>query len=78
VLTKQTHIGIIIRKHRQRLMVSQEALAQMANMDRTYISMLERGQASPTLKTLFFIANALATRPSQLISELEELDVVGD
>lgn len=38
---------------------NQESLALVAGLDRTCISMLERVEACPTLKTLFLLANSL-------------------
>ena len=39
--------------------LSQEALALAAEVDRTYVSQLERGVANPSLQILFRIAKAL-------------------
>lgn len=39
--------------------LSQEALAFAAEVDRTYVSQLERGIANPSLLILFRIAKAL-------------------
>ena len=50
---------------------SQEKLAQITGLDRTYISLLERGQRQPTLKTLFRICGAIEIKPSDFISEIE-------
>jgi transcriptional regulator with XRE-family HTH domain len=43
------------------------------NLDRTFISMLERGVRGPTLDTVFSVARALKTRPSKLVSMVENL-----
>jgi transcriptional regulator with XRE-family HTH domain len=42
-----------------------------ADLDRTYISGIERGTRNPTVKSILTIAEALATRPSRLISAAE-------
>ena len=39
--------------------LSQEALALMAEVDRTYVSQLERGVANPSLQILCRLASAL-------------------
>jgi len=39
--------------------LSQEALALSANVDRTYVSQLERGVANPSLQVLFRLAQVL-------------------
>jgi len=43
-----------------------------ADLDRTYISGIERGVRNPTLKSIRRIAKALGTRPSRLIGMAEE------
>ena len=50
---------------------SQEKLAQITALDRTYISLLERDQRQPTLKTLFRICEAIGIKPSDFISQIE-------
>jgi transcriptional regulator with XRE-family HTH domain len=37
---------------RQQRGLSQEGMADLCNLDRTYISRLERGHTSPTLRTI--------------------------
>ncbi len=39
--------------------LSQEELAALAGLDRSYISLIERGKKSPTVNTLLRIADAL-------------------
>lgn len=68
------NIGIIIHKHRKLKCLSQEALASNSNVHRTYVSQLERGAKSPTLKTLNRIARALGVKLSILIIEAENID----
>lgn len=60
--------GRVLREYRERSALSQEDLAAAAQVDRTYISMLERGTRQPTLETLFRIANALDVAPSTLVA----------
>ena len=47
--------------------MSQEEVAERASVDRTYISILERGLKSPTLETLGKICAALGTLPERVI-----------
>ena len=49
--------------------LSQEELADMAGIDRTYVSLLERGQYSATIDILERIAVALGVRPADLLRE---------
>lgn len=52
--------------------MSQEALADEANVHRTYVSMLERGVSNPTLSVIFDLAEALETTMASLMREIEE------
>jgi transcriptional regulator with XRE-family HTH domain len=60
-------LGDIIRSRRESLGLSQETLAFECGLHRTYISQLERGQKSPTLRVLFLIANALEMPPDEIV-----------
>ncbi|MDQ4144138.1 MAG: helix-turn-helix transcriptional regulator [Actinomycetota bacterium] len=51
--------------------MSQEALAHACARHPTYISLLERGKNSPSLKTLFLLAEALRCRPSEIVRDVE-------
>lgn len=64
--------GVLLRELRTKAAFSQEQLAHDAGLDRTYISMLERGLRQPSLKTIFAISKVLRTAPSKLVAELEE------
>lgn len=50
---------------------SQEALALEMQMDRTYISALERGNPNPTLRTMCRLSRALDVTMSQLMRRIE-------
>ncbi|MBO8129617.1 MAG: helix-turn-helix transcriptional regulator [Peptococcaceae bacterium] len=65
--------GIALRKHRKALLLSQEELAHRCELDRTFISLLERGQRKPTLNTIFTISKSLNIKASELIQEVELL-----
>jgi len=65
-------IGDVLREKREKLAVSQEEVAARAGVDRTYISILERGLKSPTVDTLEKICAALGTLPEHLIEEARE------
>lgn len=68
----ETAFGVILKDLRKQKNISQEKLAEFCNLDRTYISLLERGQRQPTLTTIFKIAEALEIKPSQLILKVQE------
>lgn len=65
-------LGAVLRKHRLLANLTQEQLAFEAGLERSYISMLERGLNVPTVTTLFAIANALNCSPSTLLAEVEQ------
>ncbi|KUJ74571.1 hypothetical protein AVO42_04010 [Thiomicrospira sp. XS5] len=52
--------------------VSQQKLALDANLDRTYISLLERGLRQPTITTLFQLAEALEVPVEELIQKTHQ------
>ncbi|WP_076398559.1 helix-turn-helix transcriptional regulator [Rhizobium sp. RU33A] len=60
-----------LRKMRQAKGLSQEELAHRANVDRTYVSSLERAVYSPTIEVLEKLARALGSRPEDLIKSAE-------
>ncbi len=64
-------LGQVIRERRQSKNLSQEALAEIADFDRTYISLLERGVRNPSFTNLCRIAAALGTTPSELIEGIQ-------
>ena len=66
----------VLKSLRMKNKLSQEELAFQSNLDRTYISMLERGIHLPTIPTLFALAKALQINASDFI-RLVELDLNG-
>ena len=63
----------VIGNPEQGLTLSQEALALKANVDRTFVSQIERGIRQPTLTTLCKLAGALEIQPSTLIVRVERM-----
>lgn len=47
--------------------ISQEELADRANLHRTYISSVERAQRNVTLENIFALAQALGAEPAALL-----------
>jgi transcriptional regulator with XRE-family HTH domain len=62
-----TELGDVIRSTRLQLGLSQEALAADAELDRSYVGGIERGEHNLTLLNLQKIAKALQTKPSVLL-----------
>ena len=48
-----------VKRRRKELGLSQEELADMAEIDRTYASQIERGVANPSLEVLYRVARSL-------------------
>ena len=67
----QQAFGEVLRRLRLAAGLSQEQLALNCGLDRTFISLLERGLRQPTLTTLFVLAETLQIRPSKLIAAVE-------
>lgn len=65
--------GKVLRELRVANNISQEKLAEYCDLDRTYISLLERGLRQPTITTIFKLAKALKISPSALIEKVEHL-----
>jgi transcriptional regulator with XRE-family HTH domain len=59
--------GRRIRQLRAKRQLSQEALAAKADIDRAFLSGIERGVENPTLFTIQAIADALETRIGKLM-----------
>lgn len=59
--------GNKLRKERMKRNLSQEQLAELADVHRTYIGMLERAEKNVTLKNLEKIAKALNMKLSKLV-----------
>jgi transcriptional regulator with XRE-family HTH domain len=63
-----SRFGLNVRRRREAAGLSQEALAEKAELDRTYISGIERGVRNPTLLSAARVASALKTTLSQLVN----------
>ncbi|WP_020650188.1 helix-turn-helix domain-containing protein [Solimonas variicoloris] len=64
-----TAFGAVLRLARTKVGLSQEALALACDMDRTYISMLERGERQPTLGTVFALSEQLGVTAESLVAQ---------
>jgi transcriptional regulator with XRE-family HTH domain len=53
--------------------ISQEALALDAELDRTFISMLERGQRQPSLSSIISLSASLNLSPQELVKRTMEV-----
>lgn len=64
-------LGKTIRDRRMQLGLSQEALAERADLHRTYVGGVERGERNVSLENIVRIAHALQIVPSQLLERIE-------
>ena len=65
--------GDALKELREERGLSQEAAALTCGIDRSYYGKLERAAKTPTLRTLWKIADGLETRPSDLLARTERL-----
>ena len=65
----QKAFGMVLRQVRTSRGLSQQDLALESDLDRTYISLLERGLRQPTLTTLIALASALDRDAAGLVTE---------
>ncbi|WP_083490012.1 helix-turn-helix domain-containing protein [Stenotrophomonas daejeonensis] len=63
----QKAFGEALREVRAGRGLSQQDLALESELDRTYISLLERGLRQPTITTLIALADALDVDPTILV-----------
>ena len=71
---KNVHLvafGLAVRAVRQRLGISQEELALAAELDRSYLGSVERGEANLALINMVRIAMALNTNVELLMKEAQ-------
>jgi len=66
--------GKVLRVVRTEAGLTQEQLALAAGVDRSFVSMVERGVNQPTIRMIFRFASALGVAPSRLV-ELTEVEV---
>jgi transcriptional regulator with XRE-family HTH domain len=64
-------LGNALREARLKAELTQEELALRAGVDRTFISILERGLQSPTVDMLIRLARAMDIRASDILRRIE-------
>lgn len=63
--------GAVVRSTRLAAGIAQEQLAHQADLERSYLGRIERGQSQPTLFVVLKIAAALGLQGAELVSEME-------
>jgi transcriptional regulator with XRE-family HTH domain len=64
-------VGSVICDFRKRKGISQEVLSGLADIGRTHLSAIERGERKPTLETLYRLCNALDVKMTDVVKEIE-------
>jgi transcriptional regulator with XRE-family HTH domain len=65
--------GWNVRRWREEKGLTQESLAERANLDPTYISGIERGIRNPSVLSVIRIAKALGVTASKLLEKVDDL-----
>ena len=60
-------VGKNVRKYREKKGISQEALADLAGLHRTYITKVEQGKTNISVVNIFRIAEALDVAAKELL-----------
>ena len=68
------HFGRIVKRIREEHGLSQEVLADRADLNRSYVGEVERGTAMPSLSTVTKIAKALNISTSNLMVRYEQYE----
>lgn len=64
-------VGAVIADFRKKKNLSQEVLSGLADIGRTHLSAIERGERKPTLETFYRICCALNVKMETVIKEIE-------
>ena len=64
------NFGLRVQKLRKSKNLSQEQFANICELHRTYIGMIERGEKNITLKNIYKLANALNISIADLFKDL--------
>ena len=75
-MVKETDIrkatGETVRELRTSKNISQEKLAELSSLDRSFVSEIENGIKTASITTIFKLCLALETKPSQLMELIEK------
>jgi len=70
-LEPEKAFSLVLKELRKKHRLSQERLADLCQLDRTFISLLERGKRQPSLSTIITIANCFDIAPSTMMKKIE-------
>ena len=61
-------VGLKVKLERTRLGITQEKLAELADLNKNSVGAIERGESSPTIETLYRIAKAFSIELHELVN----------
>lgn len=65
--------GKVLRQLREEKGLTQEKMAELAEIDRTYIYRLENGLRSPSLDVIFRLADSMNVSPGAILDKVNKL-----
>jgi transcriptional regulator with XRE-family HTH domain len=65
--------GTALRRLRAEFGWTQEHLAEVAELNKNFISKLERGEQQPSLASVYILANAFGRKGSDILLDIEDL-----
>lgn len=68
-----TYLAANVRRLRLRQGMTQEALAEAAGIDLTYLQRIERGTANPSIRRVVAVADALGVAPPRLFRKAKTI-----
>lgn len=68
-----SYVGAAVRSIRNEVGISQEELADLADLDRTYVSGIERGRRNPSVRSLQRVSDALGVSLDVVFVRAKEL-----
>ncbi|PZR34105.1 helix-turn-helix domain-containing protein [Caulobacter segnis] len=63
-------LGREIRRRRKAIALSQEQLAELADLHRNYVGFLERGERNPSFTTILKLARSLGITAASLMGDI--------
>lgn len=64
-------VGKVIAQFRQKRGLTQDVVSGLADLGRSHLSAIERGERKPTLETFFRISCAMNYKASEILAEIE-------
>ncbi|WP_082849829.1 helix-turn-helix transcriptional regulator [Halioglobus sp. HI00S01] len=71
----ETAFGQVLRSKRRDRGLSQEQLALRSGLDRTFVSLLERGLRQPSLTSILLLSKTLGISAADMVQETADLTI---